>query len=147
MKTSIALFITLCICSVLVACDNAGNPTSVAQTILENTCQQQSLSYLKFVNFLKTDAVSSKRDGVDYYTIKYDFEVEGTKDGGYLHICRFQGKYHAVMNFEVRNSPKEGDCFVFPVEKGHRYKTDPFPYPHMRAMTLAKHENGWVVDH
>jgi hypothetical protein len=165
----------------LASCSSGGDPTSVAKTILENTCQQQSQGYLKVVNFVKTDAVSSKRDGVDYYSISYDMEVEGIKDGAppapppvvkngaappvenladddkpqtpvwvvlpvgnaFLQICQSNGKYAEVMSFEVRTKPNHGDCFVFTVEKGHRYKVQ--NNPRLKSLTLAKHESGWVV--
>lgn len=139
-----------------ISCTKPGEePTAIAQKTIEDMCKQQSQGDLKVVNFVKTDAVAEKRDGVDYYKISCEFEVEGTKDapekfddgmlmvpGRYLDICRRHGKYGAVMSFEVRDRPNDGDCFVFPVEKGHYYKVD---NNRLKHMTLSKHESGWVV--
>ena len=103
---------------------------------------------LKITKFVKHDAVLEKVNGVDYYHLTYSLEAEALKDGGYLYICESHGKYGKVMGFEVRNSPNKGNCFVFPAEIGHHYEFDEGGYPTDRrtsSMTLAKHEDGWVV--
>lgn len=125
------------------------NPTTSARTLLEEQCAQQSRGYLKLTNFMKHDAVSEKRDGVDYYRVAYSIEAEALKDGGYLNICESHGKYGALMSFQVSEAPSHGDCFVFPAEKGHRYQFDETGFPASpmnHQMTLAKHEQGWVID-
>lgn len=132
----------------LLALSCAQDPTSAAQKILTQQCSTLSNGYLKLTKFTKHDAVPQKINGVDYYTVKYSVEAEGIQDGGYLYMCQSHGENGLVMGFEVSSAPSQGDCFVFPVQKGRTYRFDETGFPTRRythEMTLAKHESGWVV--
>jgi|ERR1041385_2980920 hypothetical protein len=147
MFKTVTLWIPLALLCLAVSC--AQDPTSAAQKILTQQCSTLSSGHLKVTNFTKQDAVMSNLGGVEQYTVKYSLEVEGVQDGAYVHLCDSESQDAPLHDFEVRRTPCQPDCFVFPVQRGRKYHFSETGFTarnYTHELTLSKHESGWVVE-
>jgi hypothetical protein len=129
--------------SLLFSCNGNADPESSVRIILDTLCQRQSHGCLKIVNYEKKDGVKEKRNGVDYYIIQFDFEVEGVKDGGYG-SCGNNDESGNCSLTSLFVSEQKRDSFFMPIMNGKIYRISDVITDVPKKMILAKHETGWV---
>lgn len=130
----------------LASCGNGNDPTSAAKKQLAIFYERLSNGYLKVSKFTKINAIKEKRNDIDYYILNYDFELVGTKDGGYL-SSKSDSDTEEIINI-WDGSVSEEPISKIQVKKGQRYRVSEGGRLDVTGgfkMTLAKHENGWVM--
>ena len=107
------------------------NPTSIAQKILEEKVAEKSNGNFKMSEFKKTDAISSTKNGVEMYTVKYTATIEALKDGTEFAILENRMIVLSInpngIHYDVDQKTKAGQKFYIQGD-----------------IELVKHEQGWV---
>ena len=116
-------------------------PEAAAEKLVAQKITQASRGYLRLSKFTLLSITPAKGPGMDSYRVTYSVEAKALKDGGYVFLCAIYDKSSPLMGFQVRESPRKSDCFVYQSKKGQRYQFNRSRKENYK-LSFAKKESG-----